>query len=473
MDGDGDPDIIGAAHEDADIAWWNVTCCIGTSELVSSILDTDAGVQWDSITWNSTEPSGTLIYFQVRSSSDPMYMGSWSTDITSPGSLGNFLNNGDQYVQYKVLLETADPNFSPVLEDVTLSWFLLAPISDFSGTPTTGFAPLDVQFTDLSIQGAYPITSWIWDFGDGYNSSDQNPMHSYANPGDYTVMLTVYDGTLSDTVIKVDYISVSAEPPAADFSATPTIGYAPLDVQFTDLSLQGTYPIMIWSWYFGDGDMSSDQNPNHTYASPGDYTVMLTVSDGTLSNTLIKTEYISVSPVGSPMADFSADPLFGTVPLPVQFTDESTQGIYPIVTWNWSFGDGNASTDQNPQHTYNTKGTYTVILIVSDGTLIDTETKMDYITVYDPLFIEDIIQKEGINLYPNPFTDQITLSFDLPVEENTILKIFDLSGRMVLRQEIPEREKLIHITGLKNYPRGIYLLSIINPTLNIKRKLIH
>ncbi|MEN8224024.1 MAG: T9SS type A sorting domain-containing protein [Bacteroidota bacterium] len=122
MDGDGDPDIIGAAHEDADIAWWDVTCCIRTSELVSSIIDTEANVQWDSITWNSTEPPETSIYFQVRSSNDPMYMGSWSTDITSPGSLESVLNNGDQYVQYKVILETTDPNFSPVLEDVTISW---------------------------------------------------------------------------------------------------------------------------------------------------------------------------------------------------------------------------------------------------------------------------------------------------------------------------------------------------------------
>jgi hypothetical protein len=254
------------------------------------------------------------------------------------------------------------------------------------------------------------------------------------------------------------------------------------------------------------------------------------------------------------MADFSADPLFGTVPLPVQFTDESTQGIYPIVTWNWSFGDGNASTDQNPQHTYNANGFYTVVLAVSDGTLTDTETKIDYISVYNALVVDagpdqsipagssttlegsctggsgdvqilwspeslivlqgildpqtwdmtqdttfflsvmdlvtgesvidsmrievfvgmkEINQKEGLNIYPNPFTDQITLSFDLPVEENTILKIFDISGRMVLRREIPAGEKLIHITDLKNHPRGIYVLSIINPTLNKKMKLIH
>ncbi len=641
MDGDGDPDIIGAAHEDADISWWNVTCCIGASELVSSILDTEAGVEWDSINWNSTEPVGTSIYFQVRSSTDPLYMGSWSSDITSPGSLGNYLNNGDQYVQYRVLLESDDPDLSPVLEDVTLSWDLLAPISDFSGTPTTGYAPLDVQFTDLSVQGAYPITSWVWDFGDGNTSTDQNPIHTYTSPGDYTVMLTVSDdtlsdtetkedyisvnavvaptadfsatptagyaplevqfadlsvqgtysiinwswdfgdgntstdqnpvhiyespgdytvmltvsdGTLSDTEIKTDYIAVSAGPPAADFSGDPTIGYAPLEVQFTDLSIQGTYPITVWSWYFGDGNMSTEQNPMHTYTSAGDYTVMLTVSDGTLSDTEIKTEYISVSQAGAPMADFSADPLFGTVPLPVQFQDESTQGALPITDWNWNFGDGNTSTDQDPQHTYIAKGIYTVILTVSDGTLTDTETKIDYITVYDTLIvdagpdqsipagssttlegsytggsgdveiiwtpdsmivqqgilnpqtltitqnttfyltvtdlltgenvidslrievflgIEDIIRREGIHLYPNPFTDHITLSFDLPVKEKTILEIFNISGCMLLRQEIHAGERLIHITGLNNLPGGIYMVSIKNNALNKIKKLIH
>jgi hypothetical protein len=122
MDGDGDPDIIGAAHEDSDITWWNVTCCVGAGELVSSILDTETAAQWDSINWASDEPSGTSIYFQVRCSTDPMYMGSWSTDIIAPGSLENYLINGDRYVQYKVFLETNDPGLSPVLEDVTISW---------------------------------------------------------------------------------------------------------------------------------------------------------------------------------------------------------------------------------------------------------------------------------------------------------------------------------------------------------------
>jgi hypothetical protein len=122
MDGDGDPDILGVAREASDISWWDVTCCVGAGELVSSILDTEVSADWDSIVWTSDEPSGTSIYFQVRSSMDPQYMGDWSSNIATPGTLENYLNDGDRYVQYRVMLETTDPGLSPILWDVTISW---------------------------------------------------------------------------------------------------------------------------------------------------------------------------------------------------------------------------------------------------------------------------------------------------------------------------------------------------------------
>jgi len=130
MDGDGDPDIIGVAQEAGDISWWDVTCCVGSSELVSSILDIQTVADWDSLIWTSDEPLGTSISFQVRSSIDPQYMGDWSVDITTSTSLANYLDNGDQYVQYKVLLETMDPGISPILEDVTISWSEVVGIND-------------------------------------------------------------------------------------------------------------------------------------------------------------------------------------------------------------------------------------------------------------------------------------------------------------------------------------------------------
>ena len=130
MDGDGDPDVLGAAVEDADISWWDITCCVTAGELVSSILDTQMSADWDSITWTADEPSGTSVYFQVRSSVDPQYMGNWSANITTPGNLDAYLTDGDQYVQYKAFLETTDPGITPILWDVMLTWTELVGVDE-------------------------------------------------------------------------------------------------------------------------------------------------------------------------------------------------------------------------------------------------------------------------------------------------------------------------------------------------------
>jgi hypothetical protein len=130
MDGDGDLDVLGAAAEDADISWWDITCCTSAGELVSSILDTEMSADWDSITWAYYEPAGTSIYFQVRSSMDPQYMGSWSADITAPGNLDAYITDGDQYVQYKAFLETTNPGLTPILWDVTITWTELVGVAE-------------------------------------------------------------------------------------------------------------------------------------------------------------------------------------------------------------------------------------------------------------------------------------------------------------------------------------------------------
>ncbi len=81
-----------------------------------------------------------------------------------------------------------------------------APVADFSGTPTSGTAPLEVSFTDLSTNNP---TSWQWNFGDGHTSTSQNPQHTYQNPGSYTVELTVENSHGADTKVRMNYITVS------------------------------------------------------------------------------------------------------------------------------------------------------------------------------------------------------------------------------------------------------------------------
>src|SRR2546428_657216 len=152
------------------------------------------------------------------------------------------------------------------------------PTAQFSGSPTSGAAPLMVQFTDQSTSGGSPITSWFWSFGDGSTSTAQNPSYMYTVSGSYTVSLTVQSASGGDTRTRTSYIAVSnPAPPTAQFSGTPTSGQAPLAVQFTDESSPGGSPITSWSWSFGDGGTSTAQSPSHTYTAAGSYTARLIV----------------------------------------------------------------------------------------------------------------------------------------------------------------------------------------------------
>lgn len=182
------------------------------------------------------------------------------------------------------------------------------PVADFSGSPTSGCAPLLVDFTDLSTGN---VTSWSWDFGDGNVSSAQNPSNSYASAGTYTVSLTVSGPDGSDIETKTDYIRVS-DVPVADFSGAPTSGAAPLQVTFTDLSTNGP---TTWSWDFGDGvGTSSAQNPVYVYQNQGLYTVTLTASNACGSDAEVKVDYINVGPPAPVQAFAQSDiPVSGNV----------------------------------------------------------------------------------------------------------------------------------------------------------------
>jgi len=161
------------------------------------------------------------------------------------------------------------------------------PKADFTAKPTSGEAPLTVQFTDASTG---EIFSWLWNFGDGATDTTQNPTHTYNATGKYTVSLTVSGPDGSNTKTVDSCISV-ADTLTADFTAIPTSGTWPLVVQFTDTSTGG---VISWLWDFGDDAADTAQNPIHVYSSAGSYTVSLTVSDADSSVTQTIGDYISV-----------------------------------------------------------------------------------------------------------------------------------------------------------------------------------
>ena len=167
----------------------------------------------------------------------------------------------------------------------------------------------------------------------------------------------------------------AADPPIASFTADDTSGTVPLTVQFTDSTSNNP---TSWSWDFGDDSTSIEQNPTHTYESAGTYTVSLIATNSAGADTITKTDYITVAPVITPVASFTADDTSGTVPLTVQFTDSTSNNP---TSWSWDFGDDSTSIEQNPTHTYESAGTYTVSLIATNSAGADTITKTGYITV--------------------------------------------------------------------------------------------
>jgi hypothetical protein len=113
VDGDGALEVLGTSYNLGEFTWWEVTEFGTSGELTSSVLDTQ-GSGLGSIDWVATNPAGTSLHFQVRSSDDFASMGSWSGDINTPANLGAL----DRYVQYKVVLGSADPAGSPILDRV-------------------------------------------------------------------------------------------------------------------------------------------------------------------------------------------------------------------------------------------------------------------------------------------------------------------------------------------------------------------
>jgi gliding motility-associated-like protein len=243
------------------------------------------------------------------------------------------------------------------------------PSVNFTATPVTGCAPLVVTFRDQTTGGA---TNWDWDLGNGQLSTQQNPVVVYSQPGTYTVKLVVRNATGIAAETKTGFITVYPSP-TVSFSADMTTGCVPVKVNFSDLSSIPGGNITSWSWNFGDGTTSTEQNPTHTYASPGFYDVSLQVTSSTgCSASGARGRYVRI--VTGSVAEFTHSPPTTCLsPLAVSFRNESSGP--GNLSYVWDLGNGTSSTAANPSAVYN-EGTYTVKLITnSDYGCSDTIQK--------------------------------------------------------------------------------------------------
>ncbi|MEO6523525.1 MAG: PKD domain-containing protein [Mucilaginibacter sp.] len=192
-----------------------------------------------------------------------------------------------------------------------------------------------ISFNDTSDSSNKVINSWNWDFGDGNSSSLQNPKHAFKLPGDYQVTLTLtgHNGCSSTSSLKT--IHISRKPTARIIYTQPTCEKN--NVVFGDASIAVEGIINIWKWDFGDGLSSSVQNPTHTYAVPGLYTIKLIVMT-------------NLGCIDSAGVTFKVGPLpVASFAIPDVCVNDG-QAVFSATpdnrakSYNWEFGDGSSTT---------------------------------------------------------------------------------------------------------------------------------
>ncbi|MCB9235633.1 MAG: PKD domain-containing protein [Bacteroidia bacterium] len=283
----------------------------------------------------------------------------------------------------------------------------------FKNTPNSAFngivSGLAVAFNDQT--SGTPLT-WHWDFGDGNTSTQQNPSHTYAVNGVYTVCLITSNGCGADT--SCSNITTNCTPATAAWSFSVN----GLSATFTDQTVGSP---VSWVWNFGDGNFSTNQNPTHNYASNGTYNVCLITTDACGNDTLC--QMVTICP--DPVASFSVT----TAQDMATFTDQSTGNT---LGWAWDFGDGNTSTQQNPTHQYTTSGSFTVCLTVTDtcGNDSSCQTVVIIIEGVNEGFSQDLV------VYPNPTHDFVHLKGIHPAAGTLQIRLSDLQGRIVLSREV-------------------------------------
>jgi cytochrome c len=261
-----------------------------------------------------------------------------------------------------------------------------APIVEAFAEPTSGSAPLRVEFSSSAIDpngGPLGRGAYRWEFGDGGSALGASPAHRYLAPGTYNAVLTVTDpeGKQSSVTIPITVHPAGGQAPVVVTAADPTSGEAPLPVRFEAAATDpdGRESRLVYRWDFGD-DAGTQFGPvvRHTYMEPGEYEATVTVTDEAgVSTTSEPIEITVEDPPGNvpPTVDAAADPVSGAAPLRVQFSSAATDPDGDQLLISWTFGDGGKGAGERVAHTYTTPGTYDARVTVRDvGGLTATDT---------------------------------------------------------------------------------------------------
>ena len=346
--------------------------------------------------------------------------------------------------------------------------------------------------------------SYHWDFGDGNTSSEKNPTHVYDSIGVYNACLTT--SGICEQIVSCQEIVICIEPSAA------FVAYLnDFEISFDQLSQYA----LDYYWDFGDGYISTEYNPTHTYDSIGTYTVCLTVTNDCGQDIFCEEVNICVDPI----ADFTyninnlqvsfyqlsqyadeylwdfGDGNYSFEPEPVHIYENPENYIVCLTVFNgcgtdqhydtimgeppmmcnfnftvdengvvqfedeslnafncfWDFGDGNTSSEQNPVHQYEANGTYHCCLTIEN----DHGTYIYCADVKVETLPEEV---KALKVYINPVNRSMMI--DIPVDGSYSIQIFDTWGKTAFSAEQQLDKNNVYEIGLTNLPPGVYIVRI-------------
>jgi gliding motility-associated-like protein len=322
------------------------------------------------------------VQFQNSSSGGSTYSWNLGNGTVSPQMAPDqtYTNNTNSVVSYPITLTTTS---AYGCTDITGGNIYVhpQPVAQFLANPIQQTFPLTVvTFQNTTTQNGL---NYLWDFDNGTTSNAFQPgAVDFVNIGDYNVSLIASNPHCSDTITQL--VQIIPPPPVAGYTGGGS-GCAPLTVQFTNISDYG----QEYLWDFGDGNYSSVKNPSYTFFQPGVYSVTLTVTNGTGTDTYVISNGVTVHP--NAVANFDYNPYsVSTSGSQTFFYNQSANA----TIFEWNFGDGSSSTEENPVYQYTSVGDYPITLIANNQyNCPDTVTHPTYIRV----------EANGQVTFPNAF----------------------------------------------------------------------
>ncbi len=330
-----------------------------------------------------------------------------------------FINETDKTVSYTIEIKAITSNACIDTFRYDVSVYPLPKVDFELSTNKLTYPDVNVDITNKSASG---LTDYYWDFGDGTNSKEINPLlHEYSTCGNYLIKLSAANENCTDTIEK--QVEITPKDVKAKFTPDKLKACVPVSINLKNNSENAN----TYTWQFGDNASSTEKNPVYIFDKSGEYTVKLT-ANGDCATSDTTSTIITVNKL--PIASFDVAPKFVLPNQPIHCFNYSEEA----VSYLWIFNDDSTSTEISPIHRYTKVDTFDIKLIAkTESSCTDTAKLKNAVIVF----------KEARLVFPTAFTpnDDGLNDFFYPIYQAINiynLSIYSRSGELLFHSTKPD-----------------------------------